>query len=287
MPGDDVAGHRAEVAAELAPGDQQHRAHGGFSVAAGLSLVSLQEDRLQARRAAIDAQQVDAVLDQRAHHLGTQVGRALQRDQRDAVRLAHARCASPMPVTVRATSIARADGPATSTSMVPASPPSCVGQLLLGPLGDDLAALDDQQAVAGLADLGEDVAGEQDRVLAAQRADGGAHLDDLHRVEAAGRLVEDQQLRLVHQRLGDADALAVAVRQAEDRLRRARRESRSSPRPRSTALAASDAGTPRSSAAKAGSGRPSSRRRAAACRAGSRCGAGPRAGRARRRCRRR
>ena len=55
-------------------------------------------------------------------------------------------------------------------------------------------------------------------MLAAQRADELAHLDDLHRVEAAGRLVEDQQLRLVHQRLGHADALPVAVRQAEDQL---------------------------------------------------------------------
>ena len=92
------------------------------------------------------------------------------------------------------------------------------GQLLLGPLGDDLAVLDDQQAIAGLADLGEDVAGEQDGVLAAQRLDGRAHLHDLHRVEAAGRLVEDEELGLVHQRLRHADALPVAVRQAGDEL---------------------------------------------------------------------
>ena len=119
-------------------------------------------------------------------------------------------------------------------------------------------------------------------------ADDRAHLDDLHRVEAAGRLVEDEQLRLVHQRLGHADALPVAVRQAGDRAGRAPRASRSSPRPRPRRAPPRAAGTPRSSRDEGQvAARRSSRCRAAACRAGSRCGAAPRAGRARCRCRRR
>src|SRR5882672_3834599 len=88
--------------------------------------------------------------------------------------------ASPTPSTERATSMARADGAATSTSIVP--PPPMARELLLGALRDDLAALDDEQTVTGLADLGQNVAREQDRVRAAQRADHVAHLDDLHGV---------------------------------------------------------------------------------------------------------
>ena len=45
-----------------------------------------------------------------------------------------------------------------------------------------------------------------------------SHLDDLHRVEAAGRLVEDQELRLMDDRLRHADPLAEAVRQGPDRI---------------------------------------------------------------------
>ena len=180
------------------------------------SLVSLQEDRLEAGGAAVDAQQVDPVADQRARHLGAQVGRALQRQQRHAVRLAHdGALADAGDGPGRLDGAGRGAG---DLDLDRAAAAQLRRQLLLGPLGDDLAVLDDQQAVAGLADLGQDVAGEQDGVLAAQRLDGRAHLDDLHRVEPAGRLVEDQQLRLVHQRLGHADALPVAVRQAGDEL---------------------------------------------------------------------
>jgi hypothetical protein len=52
-------------------------------------------------------------------------------------------------------------------------------QLLLGALRDDLARLDHQQAIAGLADLRQDVARQQDGVRATQVADQRAHLDDL------------------------------------------------------------------------------------------------------------
>ena len=79
------------------------------------------------------------------------------------------------------------------------------------PLDDD-----DHPAADGL-DLRHDVRREQDRVPVAQLADQGADLADLDRVEAGRRLVEDQDVGVVDHRLGQADALAVALREvAED-----------------------------------------------------------------------
>ena len=85
------------------------------------------------------------------------------------------------------------------------------GELGLGARGDDLALADDEDAVAGLADLGEDVAGDERGVLLAEAAQELAHLDDLHRVEAGDGLVEDEQARPVDDGLRDADALPEAV----------------------------------------------------------------------------
>ena len=88
-----------------------------------------------------------------------------------------------------------APAPATSTSTVAAAAEP-LGQLLLGALRDDLPVLDHQQAVAGLADLRRGCGWRPSTVCAPRRLRiSVAHLDDLHRVEAAGRLVEDQQRR--------------------------------------------------------------------------------------------
>jgi hypothetical protein len=93
------------------------------------------------------------------------------------------------------------------------------GQLGLGAGAEDLAAAQDQQAIAGLADLGQHVVrGQEHGVLVLELVDELAHLDDLPRVEAAGRLVEDDQRRPVDDGLGDADPLAVAVGQRADGL---------------------------------------------------------------------
>ena len=62
--------------------------------------------------------------------------------------------------------------------------------------GDDAALIDDDDPLAGLADLGQDVRAEDDRVLAAQLLDQAPGLDDLLRVEAGGRLVEDEHIGL-------------------------------------------------------------------------------------------
>jgi hypothetical protein len=55
-------------------------------------------------------------------------------------------------------------------------------------------------------------------VLAAQLTDHVAHLDDLDRVQTLDRLVQNQERRPVNDRLRDADALPIAVRELTDRL---------------------------------------------------------------------
>ena len=57
---------------------------------------------------------------------------------------------------------------------------------------------------------------ENDRSLRAQVTDQPANLYHLGRVETNRRLVEDQNLGFVHQRLGNADPLAVALGQVAD-----------------------------------------------------------------------
>src|SRR5512139_3418160 len=81
------------------------------------------------------------------------------------------------------------------------------GQLALAADAQDLAATEHQQPITGLADLGEDVARDQDRVVLLEVVDEVAHLDDLHRIETARGLVEDEELRLMNDRLRDTDAL--------------------------------------------------------------------------------
>ena len=56
--------------------------------------------------------------------------------------------------------------------------------------------------------------------LFAELADQLADLADLVGVEAVGRLVEDQQFRVVDQGVGQADPLAVALREGLDHPRR-------------------------------------------------------------------
>ena len=64
-----------------------------------------------------------------------------------------------------------------------------------------------------LLDLAHQVAGEHDRAPAlGERADERAHLGHAGRVEPVGGLVEDQQLRVLEQRGGDAEALLHAHR---------------------------------------------------------------------------
>jgi hypothetical protein len=85
-----------------------------------------------------------------------------------------------------------------------------------GALGDDAALVDDEHAVAGDLDFGQDVGGDDDRHAAAQAGDEVAHDEDLMRVEADGGLVHDDHGRFGEDGLGDADALAVAFGELAD-----------------------------------------------------------------------
>jgi hypothetical protein len=78
-------------------------------------------------------------------------------------------------------------------------------------VGDDAALVDDEHAVTGRLHLREDVGREDDRAALAQLTDQGADLGDLVGVEARGGLIEDEQVGLMEDRLGEADALAIAL----------------------------------------------------------------------------
>jgi hypothetical protein len=75
------------------------------------------------------------------------------------------------------------------------------------------ALVDDDHPLAGLRDLGQDVGAQDDRVIARELLDEAARLVDLLRVEPCGRLVEDQHVGVVDERLGEPDALPVALRE--------------------------------------------------------------------------
>jgi hypothetical protein len=89
-----------------------------------------------------------------------------------------------------------------------------MGEVLRGVLRDHAPLVDDHDAPAGHRDLREDVRGEHDRVLAAEALDQLARLDDLLGIEARGRLVEDEDVRVVEDGLGEAHALAISLGEA-------------------------------------------------------------------------
>ncbi len=80
----------------------------------------------------------------------------------------------------------------------------------------DPAPGDDDHPIADRLDLRQDVGRQQDRVAGAQLADQRPDLQDLDRVQARRRLVEDQDRRVVQQRLGQADPLAEPPRELPD-----------------------------------------------------------------------
>src|SRR5205823_12928389 len=81
-------------------------------------------------------------------------------------------------------------------------------QLIHGSLGDELALRDYAHAVAGQLHLVQQVTREQDRATALlQLLDQRPHLDGALWIETAGGLVEDQKIRSLQQRRGDAEPL--------------------------------------------------------------------------------
>ena len=73
--------------------------------------------------------------------------------------------------------------------------------------------MNDQHLLTDGLHLGENVRREHDGVLPREPLDELQHLVALARVEAFRRFVEDEQLRVSDQRLRDADALPVALRE--------------------------------------------------------------------------
>lgn len=83
-------------------------------------------------------------------------------------------------------------------------------------VGLEFAGCDDEDAGADLLDLGEDVGGDEHGAVGAEFADERAHLGDLGGVESVGGLVEDEDLGIVQDGRGEADALPVALAEVSD-----------------------------------------------------------------------
>ena len=84
--------------------------------------------------------------------------------------------------------------------------------------GRNTAAVDNHDAIAGHADFRQNVSRKNNGMAAGETLDEVADLDDLLGVEADGGLVKDNDLGIVHERLGQADALLISARQALDQL---------------------------------------------------------------------
>src|SRR5262249_41953591 len=176
----------------------------------------LQEDGLQFFGNPLQPQQIDVRLDQRSDQLRAKLERRLDANRRSLLVLLLKR--SLLYSRHRAHQGDRALPGSLHLELDVTRSAQSAGQLLLGALSDDLAALDDQQAIAGLADLRQNVAGNEDGVPAFEAKDQPAHFDDLNRVQAAGGFVEDQQGGIVDQRLRNPEPSAVAVRKRGDQL---------------------------------------------------------------------
>ena len=86
-------------------------------------------------------------------------------------------------------------------------------------VGDHLAGADHDEAVDGRFDFGEQVAGQQHgAALVGEVAEQFAHPGDAFGVEAVGRFVQDEHLRVADQGLGDAEALTHPERVGADPL---------------------------------------------------------------------
>src|SRR5690606_18434859 len=80
----------------------------------------------------------------------------------------------------------------------------------------DAPAMDDHDVRADDLDLLEDVGREEDRALLTDRSEHFSEVSDLLGVEADGGLVEDEDLRLAEERIGEPDSLAIAAREGAD-----------------------------------------------------------------------
>ncbi len=250
-------------------------------------LRQLHEDRLQLRSAAVDAQHVDVGVDQRAHQLrGAARAPACTRSRVEPSEPQRLDAAHAVEVGQRrARVLALSAEPSTSTSIAPELP---FDSSASGALRDQPALVDDQHAIAGLADLRQDVARQEHGVLPLERVRMSLRISS---GSAPGR--DPRSARRESAAPDCAPAPAPCRHAAGSRAtacpRPASWTSRSAvfsstSRTRLCALvrAARRAAVPRTP----DSHRRSSRCRAAACRGESRCACAPRAGRRRDRARR-
>ena len=89
-----------------------------------------------------------------------------------------------------------------------------IGQLLVEHLA---TPVNDQHAATDRFDFRENVGGENDGLATdfsrrRQTSDEFANFTDLNRIEPHGRFVQNENRRLVHDRLSEADALPIALR---------------------------------------------------------------------------
>ena len=93
--------------------------------------------------------------------------------------------------------------------------------------GHQLALVDDDHLLAGLLHFGQNVGAENNGVIAGQAANQLAGFVDLFGIQAGGGLVENQNIGIVDDGLGQSDALPVAFGELADQLVSRRRRWRS------------------------------------------------------------
>ena len=84
-------------------------------------------------------------------------------------------------------------------------------------VGGELTVDEHHDPITDGLDLLEDVGREDDRRVLGEPLDEGADLENLDRIEAVRGLVEDEDLGLVQDRLGEPDTLTVALGELRDR----------------------------------------------------------------------
>jgi hypothetical protein len=75
------------------------------------------------------------------------------------------------------------------------------------PVGEEGSVVNDRDARRDALDVGADVCRKDDDAVAGHLAQEGSQPNPLLRIQARRRLVDDQESRIVEQRLRDSDAL--------------------------------------------------------------------------------
>ena len=201
--GDGRGARRRRSAGAPAAGSGRRRAHDAHR---SVGLVVGQEDLLEARMGELEVD--DRVARERLDH-GVERARPRRRSAPGSPSTSRSRTPGS------AAKLGGVDGLGELDRHVAVAPPREVGDVLDG---DEPPVADDRDAVAQALDLVEVVRGQEDRRAAlALLGDDLVELLLHERVQAARRLVEDEQLRRVEERLDEADLLAVAAREVAER----------------------------------------------------------------------